>query len=307
VILAVLLAVAEPVAPAAPVPPVAPHVDGVPELPTANTDLTTLAREAVHPEPFASGRNAASAQDGLREASAERSRRAATATATTTSTPTPTSTPTSTSTPHPAPRPPGPAAPGLAKKPLGKTGAKPRLDRTLPTDPLLDLSAPAPAPLADPVVMPPSLGGSALRDELRASAHRRQEELAALAKERERLEKLAAEVNAAQAALRRETARLEELTKQAAADRARAKEAAHAARPPSPEDEKRAVGLARTLKGMKPDHAATLLARVERPLAVSLLRRMRPADAGAVLERMKPEAAAELFSHMASPGPGGTP
>ena len=83
--------------------------------------------------------------------------------------------------------------------------------------------------------------------------------------------------------------------------------AAAAPRKATPDDEKRALAMAKTLKSMKPDQAATLLARLDRPLAVSLLRRMRPGDAGAVLEKMKPETAADLFSLMASPeAAGGT-
>jgi flagellar motility protein MotE (MotC chaperone) len=66
--------------------------------------------------------------------------------------------------------------------------------------------------------------------------------------------------------------------------------------------------LAKTLKGMKPDQAASLLARLERPLAVEILRRMRPADAGVVLEKMKAETAAELFTAMAAtPADGARP
>ena len=62
------------------------------------------------------------------------------------------------------------------------------------------------------------------------------------------------------------------------------------------------VALAKTLKGMKPDQAAALVARLDRPLAIDLLRRMRPGDAAVVLEKVKPELAAELFSMMAGGG-----
>lgn len=175
--------------------------------------------------------------------------------------------------------------------------------------------APAAAPAAaqgavspppSPAPLPPALGPAALRDELRASSQKRQEELAALARDRAALEKLAADISAARAALEAETARLDEKAKKAAkTDLEQAPGAGPGrdeARASSPE------ALARTLKGMKPETAASLLGRLERPLAMRLLRRMRPGDAGAVLERMKPDAAAELFALMAArPGAGGTP
>ncbi len=155
------------------------------------------------------------------------------------------------------------------------------------------------------VGLPPSLAAGALRDELRVSSLRRQEELAALGRERARLEKLAAEITAARAALKTETARLDEKVKAVEKEEkeAAAKRAA-SAKTPSPQA--RADGkppgeaLAKTLKGMKADQAAALVSRLERRLAVDLLRHMRPADAGTVLEKMKPETAAELFSLMAS-------
>ena len=156
-----------------------------------------------------------------------------------------------------------------------------------------------------PAALPPSLTASALRDELRTSSLRRREELAALGRERARLEKLATEITAARAALETETARLDEKVKKA--EKEEKEEAVkRAISPKGPSLQARADGkppgeaLAKTLKGMKADQAAALVSRLERRLAVDLLRRMRPADAGTVLEKMKPETAAELFSLMAS-------
>jgi flagellar motility protein MotE (MotC chaperone) len=146
--------------------------------------------------------------------------------------------------------------------------------------------------------LPPALSDSALRDELRASSRRRQEELAALARERARIEKLTADIAGARTALREETARLDERVKKVAAERATARGAAGGAG----RGDKEAVALARTLKGMKPDQAAALVARLDRPLAIDLLRRMRPGDLAVVLEKLKPELAAELFSMMAGGG-----
>ena len=154
---------------------------------------------------------------------------------------------------------------------------------------------------SDPLSIPPSLTATALRDEIRQGGQRRQDELAALEKERARLEKLAADIAAARSALGEESSKFDERLKKAETaklgqgSRSRA-DAAHG-------DSK---SLAKTLKGMKTELAASLLCRLERPLAVEILRSMRPADAGAVLEKMKPEAAAEMFALMAeAPPPGG--
>jgi flagellar motility protein MotE (MotC chaperone) len=173
---------------------------------------------------------------------------------------------------------------------------QPRIDHGAP-DALLDLSTQqraASADLGDST--PPALTVTALRDELTAAAKRRQEDLAAIAKERARLEKLAADIAAARAALRDETARLEARTNDEAA---RGKDSRRPAGSGKPGEIAPADALAKTLRGMKSEPAAALLARLERPLAVDILRRMRPADAGALLEKLKPETAAELVSALA--------
>lgn len=144
--------------------------------------------------------------------------------------------------------------------------------------------------------IPPALTASALREELRMNVQKRSEELAEIKATKEKLEKLLAEIATARAALAKETAQLEERLKKAT-PLARA----GAARPAGPtQGDTNDQALAKALKGMRPDQAAVLVARLDRPLAVSLLRRMRPADVGAVLEKMKPETAAELVSMMAS-------
>ena len=208
------------------------------------------------------------------------------ATATPTATPTPTSTPTSTAK---ATRP-------LGQQPIGRK-PPPRMDHAS-KEPLLDLATPVRSPVAEPMPTPPALSATALRDELRASSRKRQEELAALGRERARLEKLTADIASARTALREETARLDERAKKAAAERAGGRGGPGGAG----QGEKQVVALAKTLKGMKPDQAAALVARLDRPLAIDLLRRMRPGDAAVVLEKVKPELAAELFSMMAGGG-----
>jgi flagellar motility protein MotE (MotC chaperone) len=57
--------------------------------------------------------------------------------------------------------------------------------------------------------------------------------------------------------------------------------------------------LAKTVRGMKADAAAALLAKLDRGLAAGILGRMRPADAALVLDKMEPAASASLVSLLA--------
>lgn len=61
--------------------------------------------------------------------------------------------------------------------------------------------------------------------------------------------------------------------------------------------------VSKTMKGMKPEQAAALVARLDRSLAAEIIRRMKPADAGAILGLLKPELAAELATHIATRKP----
>jgi len=173
------------------------------------------------------------------------------------------------------------------------------------------LAAPPRPPLkaeADPPKQTPrSLSGAALADELRDASRRRQQELSAIRSEREALEKLRQEIEASRKALREETARLDERIKaahEAPLPPARgAARVANSAPVAGARDGKPPVdALAKTLKGMKPEQAAVLITRLDKPLAVELLRHMRPGDAAILLERMKPEAAADLFVQLAGAG-----
>lgn len=155
---------------------------------------------------------------------------------------------------------------------------------------------------AEPRPTPRAISGPALVEELRDAGRRRQQELGALRAEREQLEKLKAEIETARAALREETARLEARVQAAGPASAAARGAAGGAVASAPDGKGPVDSLARTLKGMKPDQAAGVVNRIDRPLAVELLRRLRPGDAAALLERMKPEAAAELFVALAGSG-----
>ncbi|BDG07972.1 magnesium transporter MgtE N-terminal domain-containing protein [Anaeromyxobacter paludicola] len=144
--------------------------------------------------------------------------------------------------------------------------------------------------------IPYSLTARALLDELRqtrAGQARAGAEREALAAERARLDRTAAEIAQARAALRDETARLETLVGHGAT--------CAAAAPTVPPEV-----LAKTLKVMKPEQAAGVIAKLDRPLAVELLRHMKPAEAGPVLDRMSTERAAELIRSMAANQPGAT-
>ena len=61
--------------------------------------------------------------------------------------------------------------------------------------------------------------------------------------------------------------------------------------------------VSKAMKGMKPEQASAVVARLDRRLAAEVLRRMRPADAGAVMGLLKPELAAELATEIATRKP----
>lgn len=152
-----------------------------------------------------------------------------------------------------------------------------------------------------PAAIPPSLTANALTDELRRTSRERRAEKASLAEERARLEKLEQEISTARAALREETKKLQELI---ASGGARPKHG-KAAKPgkkgdaqPSPLGD-----LARTVKGMRPEAAAALLAKLDRSLAAAILEQMRAADAAAVVEKMEPGTGAALFALLARSTP----
>ena len=67
--------------------------------------------------------------------------------------------------------------------------------------------------------------------------------------------------------------------------------------------------LAKALRGIKPEQAAPIVARVDKTLAATVLLRMPPVDAGKIMGALKPETAAELATQIAlrapPTGPGG--
>ncbi len=161
---------------------------------------------------------------------------------------------------------------------------------------------PAPASGAVPLVgVAPALTATALRDELRARSQQRREELAALARQKEELQRLAAEVAAARMALDA-AQRAPAADPKGAPPKDDKGDAARDAKPSVASPATSPEALAKTVKGMKSDQAAILVQKLDRGLAVEVLRRMRPADTAAILEKLKPDTAAELFSAMAARG-----
>jgi len=155
----------------------------------------------------------------------------------------------------------------------------------------------------------PSLTSSALKGELRQSLTGPTEVVAPIS-DRTRLEQLATEITQARESLRQETARLEALIKQ----RGSCDGEAHGASEPNPGAAAAATAakdmareqldsVSKAMKGMKPEQASAVLARLDRRLAAEVLRRMRPADAGAVMGFLKPELAAELATEIATRKP----
>jgi flagellar motility protein MotE (MotC chaperone) len=153
-------------------------------------------------------------------------------------------------------------------------------------------------------VLPPSLTERALCEELHRSTQDRRSTRARMDAERARLEKLAADVAEARAALKQETARLEALVRKVGPAGIGG---GAGPGPLTPAGSERAPieTLARTIRGMQPEQAAAVLARLDPRLAVAVLRRIRPADAGAIADKLKPDTAAALFALMASAAPSG--
>ena len=171
--------------------------------------------------------------------------------------------------------------------------------------------------------VPPSLGGQALGDELlkagtdaTAQLEQVRGEEKALEVQRAALEKLAADIAQTRTKLRDETERLKALIVEA--QRSQESTAQSTGQESAGDDSSRSSGkvpadfeadperldtLARAVRGMKPDQAATLLEKLPKGLAANLLLRMRGSDAAQVLEKLKPDFAAELVGEAARPPP----
>ena len=195
--------------------------------------------------------------------------------------------------------------------------------------------ATTPEDLSAPTV-PPSIATKAFLDEVRGAGREQRVSRQRTAEERTRLEKVLKEINEAREALRLETARLEKASKEVSQEReamrqekarleAQSRSLAERSSPQPesapPSAAARSAGaspaaggtpaaapekppheaLAKTLKGMRPERAAEVVARLDPALAVSLLRRSRPGDVAAILEKLKPEAAADIVARLATP------
>lgn len=196
----------------------------------------------------------------------------------------------------------------LALALAGSDGPAAPVPPVAPTVPEAEVASPRkPSSAGEPEskVVPPSLTTGALVDELRRNARERKAELARLEKEREanarervRLEKLAAEIERNRASQPSDSGRGDGSRKPASPELR------------SPPSEDSIPALAKTLRSMKPEHAAGVLERLDRKTAAHLLRKMRASDAAAVMDRMKAETAAELLIAMGAvptEGKGATP
>jgi len=156
-------------------------------------------------------------------------------------------------------------------------------------------------------VVPPGLTLAALRNQL-SKGPQASNESAAVPIEHNRTDQIA-DIDKAREALLQETARLEALLKAAgncnvgggnmpigepllpstAVPASSLREASS----------EQIDSVSKAMKGMKPEQAAALIARLDRALAAEILRRMKATDAGAVLGLLKPELAAELATEIA--------
>lgn len=160
----------------------------------------------------------------------------------------------------------------------------------------------APKPEAPPAHEPPPISITALRDEIHRAATRDNQPAA----DREKMERLAADITKARESLREETARLEALLAKrdpspaapAAGSGGGADGVEGAKKVPTSLD-----GLAKAMRGMKPEQAAPIITRLERKTAADVLQRMPATDAGKVMGQCKPEVAAELATEIASRTP----
>jgi flagellar motility protein MotE (MotC chaperone) len=157
-----------------------------------------------------------------------------------------------------------------------------------------------------PVSTPPSLTTNALRGEMRGGGGGGE---GARTSERAKLEQLASDITKAREALRADTAKLEQMLKGRGEGMPVGDPLAEGGPSATPLSEKdlqkeQIDSVSKALKGMKPEQAAAIVARLDRLLAAEILRRMRPADAGAVMGQLKPEVAAELATTIATKKPG---
>jgi flagellar motility protein MotE (MotC chaperone) len=156
-------------------------------------------------------------------------------------------------------------------------------------------------------VVPPGLTLSALRSQISKSSSPTADAPNSAA-DNSKPGSAASDIEKAREALRQETARLETLLKAAGncgagiggmplGDNTQSAQSIPAALREAPSEQIDSVSKA--MKGMKPEQAAAMVARLDRGLAAEILRRMKAIDAGAILGLLKPELAAELATEIA--------
>jgi flagellar motility protein MotE (MotC chaperone) len=160
-------------------------------------------------------------------------------------------------------------------------------------------------------VVPPGLTLAALRSQI-SKAFSPVAEPTASAAERNHPGSDVSDIEKAREALRQETARLEALLKSAGnCAGGTGMSLGEPLLPTTPitaatlreAGSEQIDSVSKAMKGMKPEQAAALVARLDRGLAAEILRRMKATDAGAILGLLKPELAAELATEIATRKP----
>ncbi|HEY8922771.1 MAG TPA: hypothetical protein VIU64_00250 [Polyangia bacterium] len=119
---------------------------------------------------------------------------------------------------------------------------------------------------------------------------------------RTKVEQVLAEMVKTRAALRDDTSRLENLTVDglSAGDAAAPGGGPAVPGAPGQPPQKNPLDvLAKALRGIKPDQAAPIVARIDRRLAATVLLKMPPVDAGKIMGALKPDVAAEIATEIA--------
>jgi hypothetical protein len=194
------------------------------------------------------------------------------------------------------------AAPAESEASKGDAGAAPSKTATPVHGPAL-LRRPkqavvAPSPAARPGEGPPPpspLTMEGLKQDLR-----RGKEFGGInpdAPAHSKLEQVLAELVKTRAALQDDTTRLENLTAEGPAGGA--SNGPPEGVPGQPPPKNPLDVLAKALRGIKPELAAPIVARIDKGLAATVLLKMPPVDAGKIMGALKPEVAAELATQIA--------
>lgn len=127
---------------------------------------------------------------------------------------------------------------------------------------------------------------------------------------RVKLEQLLSEVSKARQSLHDDTVKLEALSGNGPSPGAEAPADAAppvAGAPTQPAQKNPLDVLAKALRGIKPEQAGPIVARLDKGLAATVLLKMPPADAGKIMGALKPEVAAELATQIAMRAPSSQP